>query len=126
MVFFEVSVEKINLLEKFALFDDHFSPKLVGQINDTAVKLVKFDSEFVWHHHEFEDEMFFVVRGSFEMQFRDRTVKLGPGEFLIVPRRVEHCPKATEEVWVMLIEPASVLNTGNVVNERTVANLERI
>ena len=119
-------MEKINLLEKFALFDDHFSPKLVGQINDTAVKLVKFDSEFVWHHHEFEDEMFFVVRGSFEMQFRDRTVKLGPGEFLIVPRGVEHCPKATEEVWVMLIEPASVLNTGNVFNERTVANLERI
>ena len=119
-------MEKINLLEKFALFDDHFSPKLVGQINDTAVKLVKFDSEFVWHHHESEDEMFFVVRGSFEMQFRDRTIRLEPGEFLIVPRGVEHCPKATEEVWVMLIEPASVLNTGNVFNERTVANLERI
>jgi mannose-6-phosphate isomerase-like protein (cupin superfamily) len=119
-------VEKINLLEKFALFDDYFSPKLVGQINDTAVKLVKFASEFVWHHHELEDEMFFVVKGSFDMRFRDRTVHLSPGEFLIVPRGVEHCPVATEEVWVMLVEPATVLNTGNLVNERTVANLERI
>ncbi len=120
------SPEKVNLADKFATFTDHFSPKIVGEVNDTAVKLVKFQGEFVWHHHELEDEMFFVVQGSFEMQFRDKTVHLEPGEFLIVPRGVEHCPKATDEVWIMLIEPKTVLNTGNVVNERTVSELERI
>ena len=120
------SPEKVNLLEKFASFNDHFSPKIVGEVNDVSIKLVKFATEFVWHHHDLEDEMFFVVKGSFEMQFRDRTVRLEPGEFLIVPRGVEHCPKADSEVWVMLIEPSTVLNTGNVVNERTVADLERI
>lgn len=118
--------EKVNLLEKFASFTDHFSPKIVGEVNTTAVKLVKFQGEFVWHHHELEDEMFYVVRGAFEMQFRDQTVHLELGEFLIVPKGVEHCPKATSEVWIMLIEPSSVLNTGNVVDERTVADLERI
>ncbi len=118
--------EKINLARKFSTFTDHFSPKIVGEVNNIAVKLVKFQGEFVWHHHELEDEMFLVVQGSFEMQFRDQTVHLGPGEFLIVPRGVEHCPKAKDEVWIMLIEPKTVLNTGNVVNERTVANLERI
>jgi mannose-6-phosphate isomerase-like protein (cupin superfamily) len=118
--------EKVNLLEKFASFTDHFSPKIVGEVNTTAVKLVKFQGEFVWHHHDHEDEMFYVVQGSFEMQFRDQAVQLEPGEFLIVPRGVEHCPKAASEVWIMLIEPNTVLNTGNVVNERTVAELERI
>jgi mannose-6-phosphate isomerase-like protein (cupin superfamily) len=120
------SPEKVKLLEKFASFTDHFSPKIVGEINNVAVKLVKFQGEFFWHHHELEDEMFYVVQGSFEMQFRDQSIHLEPGEFLIVPRGVEHCPKATSKVWVMLIEPNTVLNTGNVVNERTVANLERI
>jgi mannose-6-phosphate isomerase-like protein (cupin superfamily) len=118
--------KKVNLIEKFATFTDHFSPKIVGEINNVAVKLVKFQGEFVWHHHELEDEMFFVFKGSFEMQFRDQTVHLEPGEFLIVPRGVEHCPKAKDEVWIMLIEPSTVLNTGNVVNERTVAELEHI
>lgn len=120
------SPEKVNLQEKFAAFTDHFSPKIVGEVNGTAVKLVKFATEFVWHHHELEDEMFFVVKGAFDMQFRDHTVRLEPGEFLIVPRGVEHCPKADSEVWVMLIEPSTVLNTGNVVNERTVTDLTRI
>jgi len=99
---------------------------LAGQINDTVVKLVKFQGEFVWHHHELEDELFFVVRGSFDMEFRDRTVTLEQGEFLVVSHGVEHRPVALEEVWVMLVEPTTVLNTGNLRNERTVDVLEQI
>ena len=118
--------DKVNLQEKLALFSKHFSPKLVGQVNDTAVKLVKFQGEFVWHHHDLEDELFLVIDGSFEMHFRDRVVTLQAGEFLIVPRGVEHKPVAQQEVSVMLIEPATTLNTGNVVNERTVATLETL
>ena len=119
-------MDKVNLLEKFAQFSDHWNPRLVGQINSTAVKLVKFQGEFVWHHHELEDEMFFVVRGRFDMQFRDHTVTLEQGEFLIVPHGTEHRPVAVEEVWVMLVEPTTVLNTGNLRNERTVDVLEQI
>ena len=99
---------------------------MAGQINDTVVKLVKFQGEFVWHHHELEDELFFVVRGSFDMEFRDRTVTLEQGEFLVVSHGVEHRPVALEEVWVMLVEPTTVLNTGNLRNERTVDVLEQI
>lgn len=117
---------KVNVAEKLETFSEHWSPKIVGEVNNIAVKLVKFQGEFVWHHHELEDEMFYVIAGEFDMEFRDKTVHLLPGEFLIVPKGVEHRPVAQNEVSVMLIEPNTVLNTGNVVNEKTVANLERI
>ncbi len=117
---------KVNVAQKLELFHDHWSPKIVGEVNNVAVKLVKFQGEFVWHHHELEDEMFYVIAGEFDMEFRDKTVHLAAGEFLIVPRGVEHRPVAQNEVSVMLIEPNTVLNTGNVMDEKTVANLERI
>jgi mannose-6-phosphate isomerase-like protein (cupin superfamily) len=117
---------KVNVAQKLELFHDHWSPKIVGEINNIAVKLVKFQGEFVWHHHELEDEMFYVIAGEFDMEFRDKIVHLETGEFLIVPRGVEHRPVAQNEVSVMLIEPNTVLNTGNVRDEKTVANLERI
>lgn len=119
-------MEKINLAEKLSLFSTHWDPKIVGELNGQHVKLVKFKGEFTWHHHDAEDEMFLVVRGAFRMQFRDRIVDLREGEFIIVPRGVEHCPAADEEVHVLLFEPAGTLNTGDQVNERTVARLERI
>ena len=119
-------MEKVNLAEKFALFADHWSPKVVGDLNGQQVKLVKFAGEFIWHHHDNEDELFLVVRGSFRMEFRDRTVELKSGEFLIVPRGVEHRPVAEEEVEVLLFEPATTLNTGNAGGERTVIELERM
>jgi mannose-6-phosphate isomerase-like protein (cupin superfamily) len=118
--------EKVNLREKLARFSDHWNPRVVGELNGQQVKLVKFRGEFVWHHHDHEDEMFLVVAGRFRMEFRDRAVWLEEGEFLVVPRGVEHRPVAEEEVSVLLFEPASTLNTGNVHNERTVAALERI
>jgi mannose-6-phosphate isomerase-like protein (cupin superfamily) len=117
---------KVNIAEKLELFHDHWSPKIVGEVNNVAVKLVKFQGEFGWHHHELEDEMFYVIAGEFDMEFRDKTVHLEPGEFLIVPRGVEHRPVAQHEVSVMLIEPNTVLNTGNVTDEKTVVNLERL
>ena len=119
-------MEKVNLAEKFARFVDHWSPKVVGDLNGQQVKLVKFAGEFVWHHHDNEDELFLVVRGSFRMEFRDRTVELKAGEFLIVPRGVDHRPVADEVVEVLLFEPATTLNTGNTGGERTVAELERL
>ena len=119
-------MDKVNLREKLSLFTEHWSPKIVGELNGQQVKLVKFLGPFVWHHHENEDEMFFVVKGRFRMEFRDRTVHLDEGEFIIVPRGVEHRPVADEEVQVMLFEPASTLNTGDVVNERTVKELQRL
>lgn len=106
-------MEKVNLAEKFGLFSEHWSPKIAGELNGQQVKLVKFKGPFVWHFHEREDEMFLVVRGSFIMEFRDKNVELKAGEFLIVPRGVEHRPNAPEEVDVLLFEPASTLNTGN-------------
>jgi mannose-6-phosphate isomerase-like protein (cupin superfamily) len=120
------AVEKVNLSEKFASFRDHWKPRIVGELNGQQVKLVRFIGEFVWHHHEDEDELFLVVKGRFRMEFRDRQVWLEEGEFLVVPRGVEHRPVAEEEAHVLLFEPASTLNTGNVRNERTVAELERI
>lgn len=117
---------KINLAEKLALFSDHWNPRIVGELNNQHVKLVKFQGEFVWHHHDHEDELFLVVKGRFRMEFRDKQVWLNEGEFLIVPRGVEHRPVAEEEVHVLLFEPASTLNTGNVNNERTVERLERV
>jgi mannose-6-phosphate isomerase-like protein (cupin superfamily) len=118
--------EKVSLPGKFALFADHWSPKVAGELNGQQVKLVKFRGEFVWHQHDHEDELFLVHRGAFRMEFRDRTVDLEAGDFIIVPRGVEHRPVADEEVEVVLFEPASTLNTGNVVNERTVAALDRL
>jgi mannose-6-phosphate isomerase-like protein (cupin superfamily) len=119
-------VNKVNLREKFALFADHWSPKVVGDLNGQQVKLVKFQGEFVWHKHDSEDELFLVVRDRFRMEFRDRHVWLEEGEFLIVPRGVEHRPVAEEEVHVLLFEPATTLNTGEVRDERTVEQLDRI
>jgi mannose-6-phosphate isomerase-like protein (cupin superfamily) len=119
-------VTKVNLREKFALFADHWSPKVVGELNGQQVKLVKFRGEFVWHKHDAEDELFLVVEGRFRMEFRDRHVWVGEGEFLIVPRGVEHRPVAEEEVHVLLFEPATTLNTGDVRNERTVEQLDRL
>jgi mannose-6-phosphate isomerase-like protein (cupin superfamily) len=119
-------MEKVNLAEKFRLFRDHWSPKITGELNDSYVKLVKLKGEFVWHHHEAEDELFLVVKGRLLIRLRDRDLRLEEGEFVIIPRGVDHLPIAEEEVHVLLLEPKSTLNTGNVQNERTVAALERI
>jgi len=119
-------IEKVNLAEKLALFNEHWSPKIVAELNDAYVKIVKVEGEFVWHHHDDEDELFLVVSGRLRMQFRDGDVVLEPGELIVVPRGVEHCPLAEEEAHVVLIEPKSTLNTGNVRNERTVEQLERL
>ena len=119
-------MEKVNLREKFSLFSEHWKPKIVGDLNGQQVKLVKFAGPFVWHRHEAEDELFLVVEGRFRMEFRDRSVWLENGEFLIVPRGVEHRPVAEEEVHVLLFEPASTLNTGNAQSELTAAVLDRI
>ncbi len=118
--------QKVNLQEKFALFADRFKPKIAGELNGQHVKLVKAKGPFVWHHHEAEDELFLVVAGQLRMEFRTHSVEVGPGEFIIVPRGVEHRPVADEEVHLMLFEPAGTLNTGNAGGEMTVAELERI
>ncbi len=119
-------MEKINIKQKLSLFNDHWSPKIIGELNDCHVKAVKLKGEFVWHSHEDEDELFLVIKGSLLIKFRDRDVKLDEGEFLIVPRGVEHLPVAEEEAHVLLLEPKTTLNTGSVVNERTVAELQRV
>lgn len=113
-------METINLVSKLSLFTEHWSPKVVAELNGQQVKLVKFKGDFVWHHHELEDELFLVLQGRLRMEFRDRQAWLGPGELIVVPRGVEHRPCAEGEVHVLLFEPASTLNTGNVVNERTI------
>lgn len=119
-------MEVINVAQKLSTIDDHFHPRIVAELNGQMVKLVKFKGEFVWHHHEQEDELFYVVNGYFDMEFRDKTVTVHAGEFLVVPRGVEHRPVAHEEVEIMLFEPADTLNTGNVTNELTVQQLSRI
>jgi mannose-6-phosphate isomerase-like protein (cupin superfamily) len=121
-----LSVDKVNIEEKLALFDEWWKPKIVGELNGQYVKLVKFIGEFVWHHHDDEDELFLVVKGRFRMEFRNRNIWIEEGEFIVVPRGVEHRPVAEEEAHVLLFEPASTLNTGNVRDERTVAELDRI
>lgn len=121
-----MNVRKINLAEMFGRFQDHWSPKIVGEVNDSLVKLTKLKGEFVWHHHEREDELFLVVKGKLRLKLRDKDLVLGPGEFAIIPRGVEHLPVADEETHVLLFEPKSTLNTGNVRNERTVAELDRL
>ena len=119
-------MESVNLAQKFTLFDDYWSPKIAGELNDSYVKLVKLKGEFVWHHHEREDELFLVVKGRLLLRLRDREVWVNEGEFAIVPKGVEHLPVARDEVHVLLIEPKTTLNTGNVRNERTVEELDTI
>jgi len=119
-------MDKVNIAEKFAQFSEHWSPKIVGEINNFHVKLAKLKGEFMWHHHEEEDEMFLVIKGRLLMKFRDRDVTIDEGEFIIVPHGVEHLPVAEEEVELILFEPAGTLNTGNLQNERTVAELDRL
>lgn len=114
-------MKKVSLAEKFALITEHWRPKVVGELNGQEVKLVKFQGAFPWHHHEREDEMFMAIKGSFRIEFRDKTVELNEGEFVIVPRGVEHRPVAEEEVEVLLFEPAQLLNTGNIVDARFTA-----
>ena len=116
----------MNLAQKLTRIGSHWEPKVVGELNGQQVKLVKFLGPFVWHHHVAEDELFYVVKGRFRMEYRDRTVWIEQGEFVIVPRMVEHRPVADEEVEVMLFEPATTLNTGNLRNERTRDVLERL
>jgi mannose-6-phosphate isomerase-like protein (cupin superfamily) len=116
----------VNLAEKFARFSEHWSPKIVGELNGQMVKLAKFRGAFEWHHHDAEDELFLVHRGSFRMEFRNRAVTLRAGDFLIVPRGVEHRPVADDEVEVVLFEPATTLNTGNITSERTREVLDRL
>ncbi len=120
-------MNKVNLAEKFALFDDHWTPRLVGTVDDFDIKLVKLQGEFVWHKHDAEDELFFVVRGRMAIDFRDRSVELGQGEFLVVPKGVEHRPRAKRECEVMLFERCGVVNTGDAtVSELTRQTLDRI
>ncbi len=122
----QAPIRKVNLAAKFGSIQEHWSPKIAGEVNDAYVKLVKFIGEFVWHHHDSEDELFLVVKGRLLMKFRDRDVWVEEGEFVIVPRGTEHLPVAPEEVHVILLEPKTTLNTGNVQNARTLPQLERI
>jgi mannose-6-phosphate isomerase-like protein (cupin superfamily) len=119
-------MQTINLKNKFSLFSDYCNPRVLGEVNDCQVKAVKLKGEFIWHHHDNEDELFLVVKGTLRMKFRDREAVVREGELVIVPRGVEHCPVADEEVHIVLMEPKSTLNTGNITNERTVAQLEQI
>lgn len=119
-------MDTVNLKDKFNQFSDRWSPKIIGELNDFYVKAAKLKGEFVWHHHDHEDELFLVVKGTLRMKFRDREEIVREGEFIVVPHGVEHLPVADEEVHLVLIEPKSTLNTGNIVNERTVPELQRI
>ena len=119
-------MNKVNIAEKLSLFHDHYVPKIAGELNGQLVKLVKFNGPFDWHHHEVEDELFLVIKGRFRMEYRDQSLDIEEGEFIIVPHGVEHRPVAEEEVHVLLFEPASTLNTGNVRTEKTVDKLEKI
>ncbi|PYV95091.1 MAG: cupin domain-containing protein [Acidobacteria bacterium] len=124
-------MNKVNIAEKFQHIHEYWKPYIAAELNGQAVKLDKLKGEFIWHHHEHEDEMFLVVKGRFRMEyrdkdFRDRHIWIEEGEFIVVPRGVEHRPVAEEEAWIMLFEPASTLNTGNVENEMTLRELERV
>lgn len=119
-------IRTVNLAETFAKFSDQWSPKVVGEVNDNLVKLVKLKGEFVWHHHDLEDELFLVVKGRLRIRLRERDLVIEPGEFVIIPRGVEHLPIAEEETHVLLFEPGTTLNTGNVRNDRTVHALDRL
>jgi len=119
-------MEKVNLAHKFSLFHDYWHPRIAGELNDSHIKLVKLRGEFVWHHHEAEDELFLVVKGKLLIKLQDRDIWLDEGEFVVIPRGVEHLPVAEQEVHVLLLEPKSTLNTGNMQNDKTVADLEWI
>jgi mannose-6-phosphate isomerase-like protein (cupin superfamily) len=119
-------VEKVNVAEKFGLFDEYWSPKIIGELNDFYVKAVKFKGDFVWHDHETEDEMFLVMKGRFVIKLRDGEIALGPGEFAVIPRKVEHMPVADEEVHVLLLEPKTTVNTGAADSDRRLEVLDRI
>jgi mannose-6-phosphate isomerase-like protein (cupin superfamily) len=119
-------MDKVNIAQKFSQIQEYWKPYIAAELNGQLVKLDKLKGEFVWHHHENEDEMFLVVKGRFRMELRDRQIWLEEGEFLVVPRGVEHRPVAEEEAWIVLFEPASTLNTGNVQNEMTLRELERV
>lgn len=119
-------MEKVIIREKLDQFKDHWNPRIIGELNGQHVKAVKLKGEFVWHHHDHEDELFLVVKGVLKMEFRDKTVHINEGEFIIVPRKTEHKPVADEEVEILLFEPASTLNTGNVENEKTRKHVEKI
>jgi mannose-6-phosphate isomerase-like protein (cupin superfamily) len=119
-------MDTVNLREKFSLFSDYWNPRIIGEVNECHVKAVKLKGEFVWHHHEHEDELFLVVKGTLRMKFRDHEALVREGEFVIVPRGIEHLPIADDEVHIVLLEPKTTLNTGNITNERTVAQLQRI
>ena len=124
--YLQTIMDKVNLASKFLQIREYWKPYIAGELNGQMVKLDKLKGEFVWHNHENEDELFLVLKGRFRIEFRDKTVSLEEGEFIIVPRRVEHRPVADEECWIMLFEPASTLNTGNVENEFTRRELERV
>ncbi len=119
-------LETVNLTEKLSLFQEYWSPRIAGEVNDAYVKLVKFKGEFVWHHHDHEDELFLVLKGRLTIKLRDQDLVLGEGEFVVIPKGVEHLPIAEEEVHVLLLEPKSTLNTGNVQSDRTVADPKRV
>ena len=119
-------MNKINLLDKFSLIDSYWDPKIIGELNNQYVKLVKFKGEFDWHKHDNEDELFLVVKGKFDMQLRDITITLNENELIVVPRGTEHCPKANDEVHVLLFEPASTLNTGDVKSDKTINKPDKI
>jgi len=119
-------IEKVNLAQKFGLFEEYWDPRIAGELNDSYVKLAKLKGEFVWHQHDHEDELFLVVKGHLTIKLRDHDVELHPGEFVIIPRGIEHLPAAEEEVHVLLLEPKSTLNTGNVQSERTIVDLKRV
>jgi mannose-6-phosphate isomerase-like protein (cupin superfamily) len=119
-------MDKVNLSQKLSLFSDHWNPRVVGELNGQQVKLAKLKGEFMWHKHDDEDELFLVLKGKLRLEFRDKTIEVNPHEFIIVPRGVEHKPVAEEEVEIMLFEPASTLNTGDTVNERTRQHLEKL
>ncbi|MGB4843731.1 MAG: cupin domain-containing protein [Ferruginibacter sp.] len=119
-------MEKVNLAEKFSAFADYYNPRIVGELNGQHVKLAKLKGEFIWHKHDTEDELFLVIKGILTMKYRDRTIEINEGEFIIVPHGIEHKPVAHEEVHILLFEPASTLNTGNIENEMTRTNLEKL
>jgi len=119
-------MNKVNINDKLSQFNDYYSPRIIGELNGQHVKAVKLKGEFVWHHHDHEDELFLVIKGNLTMEFREKSVEINPGEFIIVPRGVEHRPVADDEVHILLFEPATTLNTGNIENERTRKNLEKI
>jgi len=126
----KVRIEKVNFAQKFSLFTEHYKPKIIGEVNDLHVKVVKLQGDFLWHHHDNEDELFLVVKGALRMRVREdgaeRELLIMPGEFVIIPRGVEHLPSAEEETHVVLLEPKTTLNTGNVESQRTVRDLQHI